>query len=253
MEILLKLRLIGQKVIIFFNSRLYPIFLIIKRRVSGTSADEEYWSKRERTNISDRGDWNDKISKDWIEGYWNSQSHPHRILLVDAIKKYDPSTILEIGCNCGPNLFLLAKKYPNARIVGIDINKDAVDQGNDFFLEMGIKNVILMVGKADNLGMFDDGQFDVVFTDAVLIYIGPDKIMKVIKEIIRITKKSSILLEWHDEKFDGKGRFYGHWIRNYIDLILTINPNKKIQIKQLTKEDWPDNNWIKFGYIVEIV
>ena len=94
-------------------------------------------------------------------------------------------------------MYLIAKKFPNAEVRGIDINPMAIQKGDEWLAQEGISNVKLSVGKADELGQFQDGSFDIVFTDAVLVVIGPDKIKEVIKEIIRIARRALIMVEWH--------------------------------------------------------
>ena len=70
----------------------------------------------------------------------------------------------------------------------------------EFLIQKGAKNVELSVGKADHLDLFEDKSFDIVFTGAALMHIGPDRIKKVIKEILRIAKKALILVEWYNQK-----------------------------------------------------
>ena len=83
-------------------------FRRIKEYLLGTGVQEKEWATRHlHENERRRDDWG-KGSNDWIKGYWDSRSHPHRMFLIDTISKYNPSSILEIGCNCGPNLYLLA-------------------------------------------------------------------------------------------------------------------------------------------------
>jgi SAM-dependent methyltransferase len=70
----------------------------------------------------------------WAEGYVHSFSHPHRQLLVEKISANAPFTdVLEIGCATGPNLYLLAKKFPMAHFVGVDINPEGIRLGKLFF------------------------------------------------------------------------------------------------------------------------
>jgi tRNA G46 methylase TrmB len=53
--------------------------------------------------------------EDWIENYWKSRDHPHRAFLVERICKFSPMhSILEIGCASGPNLYNIARKFPEA-------------------------------------------------------------------------------------------------------------------------------------------
>src|SRR4030042_430657 len=96
---------------------------LIKRsanKIFGTKVDELFWKFR---NIFDRK---------WPENYISRESinHPHRKFLIDKISVYYPfENILEIGCASGPNLYLLAKKFPEIKLYGIDISKKAIEVG----------------------------------------------------------------------------------------------------------------------------
>jgi ubiquinone/menaquinone biosynthesis C-methylase UbiE len=230
---------------------LKPVHL--KELIVGTKAREEEWATR-HLRRNKRDDWGN-AGGDWIKSYWNSQNHSHRPFLIDKISTLSPiSSILEIGCNCGPNLYLLAKKFPDAEIRGIDINPIAVQRGNEWFAQDGIKNVQLMVGKADELAQFKDRSFDIVFTDAVLIYIGPDKIKKVIKGMLRITGKALTLLEWHSfgRAADPRGVYVGHWMRDYISLLKEFVPQEDVHVTKIPEELWEDKYWQRYGGIVEV-
>ena len=135
----------------------------------------------------------------------------------------------------------------------------AVQKGNDWLAQEGISNVKLLEGKADELDQFQDKSFDVVFTDAVLIYIGPDKINEVIREMIRITQKALILVEWHSfepERKDlyGLGVYHsGCWKRDYLALLKEFVPEERIHVTKITEDIWPDKNWSEVGAVIEIV
>ena len=233
-------------------------FRYLKYLLSGTKAIEREWASRHLCKDKKRDDWG-KGSNDWIKGYQDSQNHPHRTFLVETISKFNPSSILEIGCNCGPNLCLLAKKFPDAEIRGIDINPMAVQEGNEWLAQEGISSVKLLEGKADELGQFQDKSFDVVFTDAVLIYIGPDKIKDAMTEMIRITRKALILMEWHSfepELKDPKGLgiyYQGSWKRDYVALLRNFIRAEQIRVTKITEDIWPDMNWKEVGAVIEVV
>lgn len=213
--------------------------------------------------------------EEWIEGYWNSRDHPHRSFLVEKICKYYPiHSALEIGCASGPNLFHIAKRFPDAEIRGIDINPMAVQKGNEWFRQEDISNVKLEVGKAQDLSRFADKSFDVVFTDAVLIYVSPKEIKQVAKEMLRIGRVS-VLCEWHifnmwlalllngyyclrlkteafKFKSDSLGFFAGHWARDYRALFRKFVPKEKIRITKLPRQLWNDKDWQRWGAIIEV-
>ena len=227
----------------------------------GTKAREREWSRR---HLRKGNDWNN-ISHvgevdEWVLSYWDSQSHGHRPLLLKKLSSYSPSSVLEIGCNCGPNLYLLAKRFPEIEIRGIDINATAIEKGKELFASEGISNVKLSFGKADGLGQFEDKSFDVVFTDAVLIYIGRDKIKQVIQEMLRIARRALVLVEWHgfdsQNKKDpnGLGVYYGGcWKRDYTALLKQFVPDEHISISKIPEDLWPDARWREVGAIIEVL
>jgi hypothetical protein len=238
-------------------SRLYnflrrgrDVYRSIQRRLLGTRLEEEYWAT---AHLRRGDDWGGKET-DWAKGYWDSRIHSHRSYLVDRISKFSPSSILEIGSNCGPNLFILAKEFPSVAIRGVDINPEAVQKGREWFAQEHISNVQLSLGKADDLSQFEDKSFDVVFTDAVLIYVGPDKIKKVVKEMLRVARKSLIFLEWHDFESSSNphGTYVGHWKRDYVTVLREFVPEDKIRATKFPKELWADRKWQRWGAVIEV-
>lgn len=234
-------------------------FRYLKYLSSGTKAVEREWATRHlREGERERSDWG-KERGDWIKGYRDSLNHPHRSFLVETISRFNPSSILEIGCNCGPNLYLLAKKFPDAEIRGIDINPMAVQEGGEWFAQEGILNVGLLVGKADELDQFQDKSFDVVFTDAVLIYIGPDKIKEIMNNAIRITRRALIFMEWHSFKPQRKDPYglgvyeQGNWKRDYVSLLKQFVPEEDIHVTKIPEGIWPDENWKRWGAVIEVI
>lgn len=226
----------------FYNSvqKLYYSFrYILDRYIFGTKLNEFNWKCRHIFN------------KRWGEQYLESVIQPHRKLLIERISDNAPfGSVLEIGCASAPNLFMLAQKFPGIKLEGVDISCHAVKTGNDFFHKKGIKNVFLSYGKADDLFFIKDKSFDIVFSVAVLIYIGPDKIKKVASEMLRIAKKAVVLLEYHLESEGASGIYtQGTWLRNYKDLFQQYS--KQIKLTKILPEVW-EGNWAKFGYIIEI-
>ncbi|HUV45620.1 MAG TPA: class I SAM-dependent methyltransferase [Dehalococcoidia bacterium] len=229
-------------------------------RFVGTRAREREWTTR---HCRKGNDWNNERysgeEDEWVLSYWDSRSHNHRSFLLEKIAGFSPiSSILEIGCNCGPNLYLIAQRFPGIEIQGIDINPAAIQKGNELFASKGISNVKLSVAKADKLGQFQDKSFDVVFTDAVLIYIGRDKIQRTIKEMVRVARNGLILVERHcfepsNKDRDGLGIRYGIlWQRDYVALLKQFVPKQQIRITKITEDIWPkDPQWQEAGAIIE--
>ena len=199
--------------------------------ILGSKIDELYWCFR---HISD---------KEWTKGYISDETiqHPHRKFLIEKISKYYPfDTVLEIGCASGPNLYILAKKFPEGKIYGIDISKRAIEEGKKYFGKGKIKNVFLHAGGIKILKDFQDKSADIVFTDAVLIYFDKHKIEIAIKEILRVARKAVIFFELHHDLKDSI--YKDNWIHNYKLLLSRFVPEKNIKAMKI-----PSNLWGEIG------
>jgi ubiquinone/menaquinone biosynthesis C-methylase UbiE len=234
-------------------------FSLIMERVIGTRAREREWATLHYYKSSDLSDKHYDKRDEWVLDYWDSRDHSHRAFLLEKIAGFSPvSSVLEIGCNCGPNLYLVARRFPESRIYGIDINPAAIQKGRELFAGEGITNVTLSVNKADELGQFPDKNFDVVFTDAVLIYIGRDKIRQVITGMVRVARKGLVLLERYDfgpENRDPYGlgvRRHDLWLRNYAILLKQFAPEAQIHITRVNADIWPDKGWQETGAFIEV-
>ena len=201
--------------------------------------DEFYWKNRP-LNDSKR-DW-DYNSNNWITDYYCSALHEHRKVIIEELKKLQPfKSLLEIGCNIGPNLLRIRDIFPKIKLVGVDINEMAITEGKKI-----LKNVDLRVANIDKLPFKKKG-FDMVLADAVLIYVGPDKIEGVISEMCRVSKKGIILVEWHDEdSISGITKEF-HWCRNY--KVLLEEFGYKVQTQRITRENWDTKKWFTLGRV----
>jgi len=204
----------------------------------GTTFDELIWSFKYKKNEQ-------QILLDW----WNIED---RLFLLTKISEVSFDSVLELGSNCGPNLRMIAKHYPNARIAGTDISKNSVALGNRLFLSSSINNVNLYFGKAHILN-FPDKSFDLVFTFAVLLYVGPDKIEAVLNESIRVAKKRILFLEWHDGSVKNYN-FKEHWIYNFMFLLQKFKSRiSSFSIVKIPSDEFSDINWKRYGYFIDII
>ncbi len=181
-----------------------------------------------------------------IEKYWSSRNDESNIFLYNVMDRYNPKSILEIGCNCGNRLYYLSKFIPKADIRGIDINTLAVRKGNEWLQKENIRNVELAEGKVQDIKYICNNKFDIVFSWAVLIYIRPAEIKRVLNIMWSMTNKTLILLEMQgiNKKKDPTGLgiycYPGNWKRDYISLIKEVAENKNIEIKvsEIAKDIW---------------
>ena len=210
-------------------------------KVLGSKIEEIYWRFRHIFN------------KDWAEKYVSEDSlnSPPRQSLINSVSKYAPfDSVFEVGCASGPNLYLLAKKFPQAKIYGSDISKEAINFGKRYFEEQKIKNVEFFHNQAEkSFKNFADKSIDIIFSDATLIYLDQKKITATIKEMFRVGRKALIFVEWHTEL--PSSIFDDHWIHNYRNLLTKFISSEKIKFTKIP-ENILAGNWAKYGYIIEV-
>lgn len=204
-------------------------------RMLGTRSDEIYWRFRHAFGWEDGG---------------MSIDHPHRALLCEAVLRHTLfSRVLEIGCGSGPNLKILAEKFPEALFCGIDISESAVARGRKLFLEWGISNVQLWRAGADDLSACEDASFDVVISDATLLYVGPDKLETAIREMLRVCRGAIVLCEQHTNE----DSFYeDRWVHNYRKVFSLYAPGASLQFSKIPEGVW-GGEWARYGYIIEVL
>ncbi len=105
-------------------------------------------------------------AKQFWSGYesrsWYRRHKPWARMLRELVEELRPESVLEFGCNVGRNLLALKGAVPGMRLVGIDINAEAIREGRQ------ATGLDLRLGDETMLGGFADGEFDMVFTVSVL-------------------------------------------------------------------------------------
>jgi SAM-dependent methyltransferase len=184
----------------------------------------------------------------------SSLDHPHRHVIVGHLARLGSWTsLLEVGSGYGPNLHHLAKRFPTAELYGIDINPLSVSMGSAWLREAGVGWVHLMVGRAHDLQRFRDGEFDLVLTNALLMYIGPDRIDQTIRGMLRVARRYLVMIEhhWPEDDSQGAGRFVsGRWMRDYVALLRRCAPHDHVELTKVPAAIWDDEGWRRYGHIV---
>lgn len=97
--------------------------------------------------------------------------------LLDELKAPENGTILEVGCGTGRNLIKAAKRYPNARLYGVDISDEMLKTARANIEKAKLSDRIeLAQGDATNFSpsdLFGIPSFDRVFISYALSMI-PD-------------------------------------------------------------------------------
>ena len=188
--------------------------------------------------------------KSWTKISLGSKDLPHRDQLISSITSFDNvQSVLEIGCAAGPNLRRLREKLPSAQLVGIDINKQAIRTANNYFSSVNDDKVKLLARRADQLADLPDNNFNVVFSQAVLVCIPPSSINQVIADMIRLSSDGIVLNEYHLEGAD-KGFFdSGRWVYDYYEIIRRQCSEVNINMQ---KSDFKGGSWDLYGSLITV-
>lgn len=204
----------------------------------GTVVDELFWFLR---------------GNKWYESYLAPQSleHPHRSLLVDVLKAGESfESLLEVGCAAGPNLYCIGSAFPKALLFGTDINGGALRYARRWFKEKKREGVTFFRRKMEDLEDFKDASVDVVLTDAVMIYIGPDKIKKVLDQLFRVARKKIVFVEQHSTQ--ALHEYRDRWVHNFIELCKPyLKSVDQIKLTKIPQHVWA-GHWGEIGYVIEV-
>ena len=134
-------------------------------------------------------DWYMKKLAGWIEIYREREL----LEVIDPCIE-DNAVVLDICCGTGANCILLGKRYPKARIIGIDINPVFIGHAEKKINDLAIKNVSLMeleITKCvrENIG---DDHIDIAICALGLSVIPEWK--KAIDQILSILKPSGYFI-----------------------------------------------------------
>lgn len=152
----------------------------------------------------------------------------------------------------GANLLRIVKdaeKNPalkDKQLGGSDINADAIELAHKTF-----KGGKFHVESCEDMLLSDDAT-DVVLSDANLIYIGPMKVTKVLKEMTRICRGQLVLCELHNTSFITRWLYRfktGYNMYNYQDLLEKAGCYD-IKLFKIPKEFWEGTPWETHGYII---
>lgn len=200
--------------------------------------DTNYWINRP---MDSEKDWIDD-EENWIESYVASVEHPHRQMIVNAVRELYPVSVLEVGCNVGSNLIRLREMFPSINIAGIDVNEKCIKKAKEY-----LNRAILKIGNYLAIP-FNDKSFDVVLADAVLMYANPKEMVVAMEELDRVARRGIIIVDRVNKS--RKGIRNGHvWARNYPRILKDWG--YEVEITKITEDLWPDSEgWAKFGYLI---
>ena len=161
-------------------------------------------------------------------------SEKYRLKLFDEINLNKVTNTLDYGCGYGQNMSVLKNLKNDIDLNCVDISQDRIKMLN--VINENIYKFKLNQFKIDELKKFDN-KFDLVFTDAVLIYINTNNIKKILKNLIKSSRK---FLLFHELTYAYSYQKINHlYIHDYKRIIKQINSRLKIKIIKSLKLGTP--------------
>lgn len=146
--------------------------------------------------------------------------------LMSHIEFKPGQKLLEVACNRGVNLLMLAKENPEVRFFGIDMDQESIDQANLEKEKQGLTNIEFVKGNALDL-KFEDNYFDYVVNEAMLTMLAKDSKSKALNEYYRVLKNGGLLLT-HDIAL----------INEYEQTRKRLSKSINVNVSPMPKDEW---------------
>jgi natural product biosynthesis luciferase-like monooxygenase protein len=118
--------------------------------------------------------------RDWVE---------HTVRRIVAL---EPKRVLEIGCGTGMLLFRIAPRSEHYH--GLDLSAAAIKYVQSEIIQLGIGNVTLQQGAADQLTGLTPGSFDVVVLNSVIQYFpSADYLVSVLERVTPLVREGGTI------------------------------------------------------------
>ena len=109
-----------------------------------------------------------------------------RSLKIDVAR----TATLDFGCGVGRLTQALAGYFD--RVAGVDISETMIDMANDF--NRFPDRVRYICNPSDRLEVFEDGEFDFIYTNIVLQHLLPELTLRYFEEFLRVLRPGGLLI-----------------------------------------------------------
>ncbi|WP_073507550.1 methyltransferase regulatory domain-containing protein [Streptobacillus notomytis] len=142
--------------------------------------------------------------------------------------------VLEIGCSFGGNIIPIALSNPNSEVIGLDLSKVQIDEGNSIIEKIGLKNIRLY---HKNIVEYNNefGKFDYIICHGVYSWV-PDEVKEAILKVVKssLTENGVAVISYNTypgwKRIDIARDLMLFSITNLKDRALDINDQNKVEI-----------------------
>ncbi|HEU4530137.1 MAG TPA: class I SAM-dependent methyltransferase [Steroidobacteraceae bacterium] len=118
----------------------------------------------------------------------------------------EPRRILDLGCGVGHNTVPVAKAFPQAEVVAIDLAAPLLRYAHARARSLGAQNITFIQGNVEQLA-FPDGHFDVVYSTMFLHETSYSAIHRILREARRVLAAGGVQLHLEQPPFAGMDIF----------------------------------------------
>lgn len=152
--------------------------------------------------------------------------YPGRVWEYGSILELTPieegMSVLDLGGVCSPLVYALAIRYPNTRIVSLDLSSNLVDYQNQVVRDMlpELKNLQAVQGDMAVLPFFEES-FDVVISISVLEHMDDENKAKAMREMGRVVKTGGgVSITFDFGRTQGVGHYPLRTLRHISDVVV---------------------------------
>ncbi|WP_411288734.1 class I SAM-dependent methyltransferase [Phenylobacterium sp.] len=121
----------------------------------------------------------------------------------EAFPDFKPSRILDLGTTTGHNLLPVARAFPDAEVIGIDVGTPVLRYAAARAAALGVDNVRFVQADATDLSRFDDGSFDFVMSTMFLHELSLASMDAILREAHRLLAPGGLLLNMEQPAYKG--------------------------------------------------
>lgn len=168
----------------------------------------------------------------------------NKATLKTLFKLPNPQTILDVGCGGGQFTLEVAKQFPKAKVIGIDISSQAIEFAQKQPEASSLANLQFNISSSPQL-TFNANSFDVVTSTLVCHHLDDDQLIDFLKRSYQIAKKAIILNDLHR-----------HWLAysSFALIAKLFFPNRLILHDGLLsiKRAFKKQDWVNYLIAAEI-
>jgi ubiquinone/menaquinone biosynthesis C-methylase UbiE len=162
------------------------------------------WNEKGESYLKDNKQWQVSYSYESVFGHFTTLRPVYNFFKADL----NSNTIaLDYGCGAGWTTRLLAQNVKHLK--AIDISEGVIKVLKKYCLENGITNIEATVGNGITLP-YEDGEFDIVFGNAVLHHIELDKCLPELSRVLKPGGKAAFCEPFAENPLINSARFIKH-------------------------------------------